>query len=560
LRHVSFNVAQGASLLVLGPSGCGKSTLSLCLNGAIPHFVEGQLEGRVRIGGRDTRAGSMADMAQRVGVVFQDPEAQFCMLTLEDEVAFGLENLAVPRAEMDTRIDEALAWVGLEDRRRDQIERLSGGQKQRLALGCVLAQRPDVLVFDEPTAQLDPVGAAEVVALLERLRAHGRHTLVIIEHRLDDLMPLVDEVLVLNQAGESIAQGPPRGIMSDWGEWLSSAGVWVPHVSELATSLADVGVRLSPFPLTVGEAVTALRPHTGRLAALPGRTLTDLPSPSMERQHFLQVNDLSFRYPSSERPVLSDIRLTLESSELTAVVGANGAGKTTLARHLVKILRPPSRCVRLLGVDLAELTAAQVARQVGYVFQYPEHQFVGRSVIDDVAFGLLRAGLPESQALYRAQAMLEEFGLADVALAHPFSISHGEQRRLSVAAMLALGQRGLFLDEPTFGQDRRNAHLLLGKLTALAGAGKAIIAITHDMRLVAEGADRAIAMSDGRIIFDGLPAKLFSDAAVLRQARLRPPPLTEVGQHLALTRPLLRISDVVDALRPVNTAAVTVAS
>ena len=206
----------------------------------------------------------MADMAQRVGVVFQDPEAQFCMLTLEEEVAFGLENLAVPRAEMDSRIDEALAWVGLEDRRRDQIERLSGGQKQRLALACVLAQRPEVLVFDEPTAQLDPEGAAEVVALLERLRTHGRHTLVIVEHRLDDVMPLVDEVLVLNQTGEMVALGPPRQILRDWGEWLSSAGVWVPQVSELATCLADAGLRLDPFPLTVAEAVIALRPLTPR--------------------------------------------------------------------------------------------------------------------------------------------------------------------------------------------------------------------------------------------------------------------------------------------------------
>ena len=162
----------------------------------------------------------MAHMARQVGVVFQDPDAQFCMLTLEEEVAFGLENLAVGRAEMDARIDEALAWVDLTDRRRDKIERLSGGQKQRLALACVLAQRPEMLVFDEPTAQLDPVGAAEVVAMLESLRAHGRHTLVIIEHRLDDLMPLVDDVLVLSQTGEVVVNGPPRQVMQDWGDWL----------------------------------------------------------------------------------------------------------------------------------------------------------------------------------------------------------------------------------------------------------------------------------------------------------------------------------------------------
>ena len=263
------------------------------------------------------------------------------------------------------------------------------------------------------------------------------------------------------------------------------------------------------------------------------------------------MSGLSFRYPSAGRPTLADVSLTHESGELAAIVGANGAGKSTLARHMVRILRPPPGRVHLRGADLADLKTAEVARQIGYVFQYPEHQFVGRSVLDDVAFGMIRAGKPESEAHQTALALLDEFGLANVAQAHPFSLSHGEQRRLSVAAMLALGQHGLILDEPTFGQDRRNVHLLLAKLAALAGAGRAIVAITHDMRLVAERADRAIAMSEGRIIFDGLPVDLFSDAALLQQARLRPPPITVVGQRLGLMRPLLRICDVVDALRPV---------
>lgn len=547
---MSFSVPCGGSLLVLGPSGCGKSTLGLCLNGAIPHCIEGDLAGRVRIDGRDTRAGSMAEMAQRVGVVFQDPEAQFCMLTLEEEVAFGLENLAVPRAEMDRRIDEALAWVGLKDRRRDQIERLSGGQKQRLAVACVLAQRPRVLVFDEPTAQLDPEGVAEVVTLLEQLRTQARHTLVIVEHRLDDVMPLVDEVLVLDQTGEMVALGPPRQILHDRGEWLSSAGVWVPQVSELATSLAAAGLRLDPFPLTVAEAVIALRPHIEQLEVPPAQCPADALAARRDGEPFLRVSDLSFRYPNAARQTLTEVSVTHASGEFAAIVGGNGAGKSTLARHMVRILRPPPGRVHLQGADLTDLNAAQAARQIGYVFQYPEHQFVGRSVVDDVAFGLIRSGATESAAHQTALVMLEEFGLARLARAHPFSLSHGEQRRLSVAAMLALGQPGLILDEPTFGQDRRNVQLVLAKLAALARGGRAIVAITHDMRLVAEHADRAVAMSDGRIIFDGPPLDLFSDAAVLQQARLRPPPLAEVGQRLGLTRRWLRIGEVLEALRP----------
>jgi energy-coupling factor transporter ATP-binding protein EcfA2 len=530
-------VPHGGSLLVLGPSGCGKSTLSLCLNGAIPHFVEGDLDGRVRIGGRDTRAMSMAHMAQQVGVVFQDPEAQFCMLTLEEEVAFGLENLAVDRTEMDVRIDEALGWVDLADRRRDKIERLSGGQKQRLALACVLAQRPTVLVFDEPTAQLDPVGAADVVAMLKGLRARGQHTLVIIEHRLDDLMSLVDDVLALNLAGEVVVNGPPRQMMQDWGEWLNTAGVWVPQVSELATRLNFAGIRLDPFPLTVDEAASALTLHVGRSPSHQSVAAMTATTP------LIQVCDLSFTYPRAPRPALDAVNVTINSGELTAIVGANGAGKTTLARHLVGILRPPPGTVTLEGRDFATVHPADLARVVGYVFQYPEHQFVGGSVVDDVAFGLRRAGASESEAKSRAVAILEEFGLQSLAQVHPFSLSHGEQRRLSVAAMLVLGQRGLFLDEPTFGQDRRSADVLLNKLGALTAAGHAIVAISHDMRLVAERAHRVIAMSEGHILFDGAPRDLFGDAALLREARLRPPPITQVGQRVGLPMPWLCIRD-----------------
>jgi energy-coupling factor transport system ATP-binding protein len=547
LRHVSFRLARGESLLILGPSGCGKSTLALCLNGAIPHFVEGELAGRVVVDRRPTRQTSMAELARRVGIVFQDPEAQFCMLTVEDEVAFGLENLAIPRAEMEPRIAEALAWVGLLERRRERIERLSGGQKQRLALACVLAQRPEVLVFDEPTAQLDPVGASEVIDLLGRLRAGGQHTLVIIEHRLDPLMPLIDRTLVLSQDGEVVANGLPRQVMRSWGGSLAEAGVWVPQVSELATQLEADGVRLEPFPLTVAEATRALAPFRERLTLAAERA-----PPSAGAPHgtpLVDVTRLSYAYPGASQPVLQDVSLMIWPGELTAVAGANGAGKSTLARACVGILRPPPGSVRVAGQDASAVRPQDTARRVGYVFQYPEHQFVGRSLLEDVALGPRRAGLSEAEANRLAMAMLEQFGLAHLAAAHPYSLSHGEQRRLSVASMLVLGQAGLFLDEPTFGQDRRNAYRLLDQLDGLAAGGKAIVAITHDMRLVAEAAGRVLVMLDGRLRFDGTPQDLFTDRELLERARLSPPPLWELSHSLELPAPLVRTRDVLERLR-----------
>jgi energy-coupling factor transport system ATP-binding protein len=490
----------------------------------------------------------MAEMAQRVGVVFQDPEAQFCMLQLEDEVAFGLENLAVPQADMDERIDEALGWVGLGERRTKRIEHLSGGEKQRLALACVLAQRPDVLVFDEPTAQLDPAGAAEVVRMLARLRRRGQHTLIIIEHRLDDLMPLVDDVLVLNQSGEMVAHGPPREVLADWGSWLASAGVWVPQVSELATTLADRGILVDPFPISIDEAVAALRPVAQRLDS--GRPVPSTSLDVAETTLLIETHDLTFRYEPATKPILNHVSVKFHTGELTAIVGPNGAGKSTLARHLVRILPPATDTVFLRQTDISHMSVADAAKAVGYVFQYPEHQFVGRSVMDDVAFGLRRAGFPEPEALRIAGKFLVKFGLDRLAEAHPYSLSYGEQRRLSVAAMLAVGQQGLFLDEPTFGQDRRNASSLLDELAALVDEGRAIVAITHDMRLVAERAQRSIVMLDGKLIFDGTPAALFADAGLLRRAGLRPPPITEVGFRLGLAPPILSVDDLVRALEP----------
>jgi energy-coupling factor transport system ATP-binding protein len=566
LRDLSLSIPDGQSVLVLGPSGCGKSTLALCLNGAVPQAIEGDLQGSVRVDGLDTRHASMADLAQRVGIVFQDPEAQFCMLSVEDEVAFGLENLAVPRRAMDARIDDALVMVGLAGRRRERIERLSGGQKQRLALACVLAQEPSVLVLDEPTAQLDPEGASELLALLVRIRAERRHTLLIVEHRLDEVMPLIDRAIVLNADGALVADGPPREVIHDHGDWLAEAGVWTPQVSELGRHLEREGVVLDPFPLTVAEAAETLtnlaprgRTDVGRNEVRPygngtvrgqfiAPTGTAAPTGGMA---LLNIRHLSYQYPRAARPVLHDVSFEVQPGELVAVVGANGTGKSTLARLIAGIIRPPRGAVMVDGHDSAATPPAALAREVGYVFQYPEHQFVGQTVLDDVAYGPRRAGLPERDAVDLAGAMLDDFGLLRLARAHPFTLSHGEQRRLSVASMLVLGQKLLLLDEPTFGQDQRNATMLLDKLTALAEAGRAIVMISHDMRLVAERAQRVLVLVDGALELDGPPEELFADDALLARAHLGLPPLWELSRRLGLAAPL----DTIDAWQPERAVA-----
>ncbi len=557
LRDLSFVVPAGETVLVLGPSGGGKSTLAFCLNGMIPHGIDGELSGTVHIHGRDTRARPLAATAREVGIVFQDPETQFCTLRVDDEIAFGLENLGVPRAQMPERIAAAMEAAGLGCKPDTRIDHLSGGNKQRLALACVLAMQPSVLVFDEPTSNLDPAGAVEVFAALRRLKIRGEHTMIVVEHRLDGLMDLIDRVIVLGPDGSLIDDGAPRRVLSDQAVRLEREGIWIPQVCELAAQLKVRGIELARYPLTVDEAMVELgtsppAPPLGRAGRLSGEVgrvswqhhpglpsraaiaPIEPPLPSQGRgggRGSLTFNHLSYRYGKGPW-VLRDVSLTVQAGDFCAIVGPNGAGKSTLAQHLIATLRPPRGTVFLGDRDVRDLSATELASTVGYVFQNPEHQFVARTVFDELAFGLRLRRVPEPDIRAKVEALLAEFGLARLALANPFQLSHGEKRRLSVATMLILEQHVLVLDEPTFGQDRRNAEMLLSICEQLHRNGRTILMITHDMRLVAEHARTVVVLVDGKVVYRGEPQGLFADAALMRRAQLAPPPMVELRRRL----------------------------
>ncbi|MCM8748562.1 energy-coupling factor ABC transporter ATP-binding protein [Thermomicrobiaceae bacterium CFH 74404] len=530
LEEVSFSIQPGELALVLGPSGCGKSTLALCLNGVIPQAIGAMMDGQVRVAGLDTRHAPLNRLSEKVGVVFQDPESQFCLLTVEEEIAFGLENLGIPPGEMPGRIAAALELVGLSELRDRRIDRLSGGQKQRLALACVLAMEPQVLVLDEPTAHLDPQAAAEFFSAVAHLKATGQHTIIVIEHRLDDLMPLVDRVLLFGPGGRLLAEGPPRAVFATYRQDLDRSGIWIPQVTELAYRLAEAGVEIDPLPLTVEEAAEALEPYLGRVC-LRWPPIVDPP----ERQPATEVRRLSYRFPSGFQ-ALREVSLAIPEGSFFALVGPNGAGKSTLALHLVGVLEPPPGAVRLLGRPLGAYTRQGLPHLVSYVFQNPEHQFLTGTVYDEVAFGLRVQGLAEREVEARVSAILEEFGLASLAPAHPFTLSQGEKRRLSVATALVLRPRLLILDEPTFGQDRRTTALIMGRLRELVRGGGTVVAITHDLRLVAEEASAAGVLVAGQLAFLGPVAALLGSTSLLRRAGLVPPPLVRLGQRLAEQR------------------------
>lgn len=535
LYGLSLAIEQGETLLILGPSGSGKSTIGLCLAGIIPNSVPAQMGGQILLNGQDAAKMTVGQRTAMIGMVFQDPEAQFCMLTVEDEVAFGLENMAIPRDEMERRISESLDLVGLRACRRERMDRLSGGQKQRLALACALARRPPILFLDEPTANLDPATRHDFFQLLRTLRREQPTlTIIIVEHILDDLIEMVDRVLLLGPGGVLLALGAPAEVFDSRDQELDQLGIWLPQVTALARKLRLAGVPIPCLPLSVQAAAAQFDGLiTQRLLNAPAHVQNVGIKSNSGLPTAISVRELTFSY-RADAQVLRNISFDVPVGSFFALVGPNGSGKTTLVSHFVQILRPPPRHVRILGDDITALTAAQITERVGFVFQNPEHQFVEQRVEDELAYSLRLKHRPPDEIEATVSQLLDSFGLASHRKLNPFALSQGQKRRLSVATMLAIGQRVLVLDEPTFGQDRHTAHALMERLRTLHQDGVTIFVVTHDMQLVADYAQYVAVLVDGEVHFVGSTPALFADEALLRQASLRPLALHELARMLGV--------------------------
>lgn len=535
----TFEVARGEVVLLLGPSGAGKSTLALALNGLIPHAVPATMTGAVRVAGHDTASTPVAELSTQVGMVFQDPDAQLVTGTLLDEVAFGPENLRLPVEEVLARTEIALRRVGLWDRRHENPDRLSGGGRQRLAIACALAMGSPLLVLDEPTANLDPQGIEEVYAALGELVAAGDRAILLVEHNLDAAIAITDRVVVLDHDGRTIADGPVDAVLRSRAAELHGIGVWLPVATLAALRLRAAGWDLDPLPLDPTELRAALDAAEPPASAYPaggdGASGGSLPanSPSVahissppvlaDAQPQIEVRDLTIRRGGVE--ILHGVDLTVRAGEFIAIVGANGAGKTTLLQAIAGVVPPPRGRVRVNGIDIARTDLRTLSRQIGFVFQNPEHQFIAHTVYDELAHGLRRQKLDDAAVRVQTERMLERFGLQEKAGIHPFLLSGGQKRRLSVGTALVAGAPVLALDEPTFGQDRARADELMHLLRELSEAGTTILVVTHDMQLVTEYAHRTIVVGDGRIVADDSTAAIFADDALLRSAGLRQPPL-----------------------------------
>ena len=453
LRDVNLNISTGDFVILTGPSGCGKSTLALALGGFLFNQYDGEAQGEIVVAGMDVRHTPIYDVAEVVGLVQQNPEAQFCTLTVQDEVAFGLENRCLPRAEIRERLTWALDVVGarhLEDR---TLATLSGGEKQRVAVAAVMAARPQVLVFDEPTSNLDPTATAQIFDVIARIRDLNGITVVVIEHKTAYLKRFA-----------------PRWVRMESGRITATTT----QVTHTPLSLAAPGI----------SAPSAANLHSASTNAAP----------------FLRVEKLCAGY--NEKTVLHDVSLTAGPGEFIAVMGDNGSGKSTFLQCLLGLLRPTSGKVKVLGQDAGRAPVSQLARQIAYVFQNPDHQLFADSVWQEATLAPRNFGVWDNDIEQRIEVMLQLSGLDDRRVDHPYRLSYGEKRRLNLLAMLGYAPRLLLLDEILIGQDPENATRLLQWITACVAAGSTAILVHHAPSLLRPYAHRLLFFEQGRLLVD----------------------------------------------------------
>lgn len=526
-RNVTFDIDAGEVVLLLGPSGSGKSTLTLALNGLIPHALPARMVGTVEAGGIDTASAHTATLSTRVAMVFQDPDAQIVTGSAYDEVAFGPENLMLPLDEVQRRVEEALRRVGLWERRDENPDHLSGGGRQRLAIACALAMGSPLIVLDEPTANLDPQGIDDVYAALADVVSAGDRAILLVEHNLDAAMDFVTRTIVLDGEGSVVFDGPAAEIIRAHAEELVEMGVWLPAATLASLRLQAQGLTLDPLPLSPQELAAALTdaeslvPPTEKApqglrvagAADAGPTI-------------IRARGLTVRRRRTE--ILHNIDLDLEAGSITAIIGANGAGKTTLIQALAGVVPPPRGQVTVDDIDPGTASPRDLAARIGFVFQNPEHQFIAHTVFDELAHGLRLRHVADDEISTRVGEMLARFGLEHKAHVHPFLLSGGEKRRLSVGTALITRPRVLALDEPTFGQDRARAAELLDLLHSLRDEGTTIVIVTHDLQLVAEHTTHVVLLADGEVRASGRTTDLFRDDQLFAKAGLRLPALQRV--------------------------------
>lgn len=490
IHHLSFEANAGEVLLIAGASGCGKTTLIRAINGLIPRSYKGELEGQIFVFGDDVKNWRLSQISQKIGTVLQDPERQILGSKVINEVAFGLENLGLPRNEIFIRVNEALDFLKISHLRERETFNLSGGEKQKVALAGILAMRPSMVLLDEPLASLDPASAQDTLDAVRTLADRGLSVLMV-EHRVEDVLRIHPERVMFMNDGQIRYLGSSAGLSK------------VVNYHEVKLPAEDILERAK------------FDPAPAEIIVLPGAA-----DAGLEKEALVKFENVAFGY-DAEREVLHGLNLEIHRGDVIAILGPNGAGKTTLVKHAIGLLKPSLGRVLVDGLDTREASVAQIARTLGYVFQSPSHMLFAPTVRDELAFGPSNMKHSREQIELEVKEALRIVNLVEKTNDPPLALSFGQQKRVSIAAILAMRSRILVMDEPTAGQDYQNYMNFMDSILQLPSF-EAILFITHDVDLAAIYANRVLLVNDGQLVADGKPQDVLRDFDRLKNNRLIP--------------------------------------
>jgi energy-coupling factor transport system ATP-binding protein len=494
IENISFSLPAGELMLIAGPSGCGKSTLLKCLNGLIPNSYHGVLTGEIQLEGRSTKGLTLRDLAPQVGTMLQDPDKQIIASTVEQEIAFGMENLNHPRAEMRERISAVLNQLHLQDYAGRATFALSGGQRQQLAAAGILVMQPSIYLFDEPFANLDAQAVDELEELIASLRTTG-HTVIIVEHRVEEALRLKpDKVLLMHDSHQ----------------------VFFGSTSEFMVVADPTQVKL-PIEATL----RTLSNRSQAWSQLVRPIITGRNSQEQAGEPILTFENVRYRYSTYSEEILHGISCQVRRGETIALLGPNGSGKTTLVKQALGLLRPGKGSVRLYGEDTRKLSVAELASRIGYVFQSPSAMLFAPTVRKEVGFGPENLRFSPERLNSSVRQAEEALNVAEFEERSPFSLSFGQQKRVAIASVLAMQGKILLLDEPTAGQDFRSYISFMEYLRSLPDLD-ALLFITHDLDLALRFTQRVLLLKEGHLVADGPPLEVLADPALLKSCNLRP--------------------------------------
>lgn len=538
LHDINLTIYEGEKVLLVGPSGSGKSTLGNCLNGLIPFAYKGEIKGSLKISGKETKDMNIFELSKKVGTVLQDADGQFIGLTVGEDVAFALENDCVEQEQMKAQVQKVAEIVDMGKLLKSSPFELSGGQKQRVSFAGVMVDDVDILLFDEPLANLDPATGKTAIDLIDRVWKNSQKTVVIVEHRLEDVLYRdVDRIIVVSD-GRIAADMSPDELMS--ADILSKLGIREPlHV----TAMKYAGIQVTPDM------------HAGRLATLDIEKVKEpllkwnleqtKKEPKAERPVILEAEHLSFQY-TKKRKILQDVSFQIHEGEMVSIVGTNGAGKSTLAKVICGFVTEDEGRILYKGQDLKGQTIKERSHLIGFVMQNPNQMICKPMIYDEVALGLRIRGVAEEEIEPKVDKALQICGLAPFKKWPVSALSFGQKKRVTIASMLALDPKVLILDEPTAGQDYHHYTEIMEFLKKLNEEGVTIIMITHDMHLMLEYTPHAIVISDGKKIGDASAVEILTNEEIAGRANLKTTSLYDLAVKIGIEDPSVFVQNFID--------------